>query len=48
MLVWYESYDMVTDAIQRETSLKRWPRKWKLDLIEKMNPNWDDLYETLA
>jgi putative endonuclease len=47
MLVWYESYDMVTDAIQRETSLKRWPRKWKLELIEKFNPNWDDLYETL-
>jgi putative endonuclease len=46
MLVWYETYDMVTDAIQRETSLKRWPRKWKLDLIEKFNPNWDDLYES--
>jgi putative endonuclease len=45
-LVWYESYDMVVDAIQRETSLKRWPRKWKLDLIEKMNPEWDDLYES--
>jgi len=39
---------MVTDAIQRETSLKRWPRKWKLDLIEKFNPDWDDLYETLV
>lgn len=48
MLVWYESYDMVADAIQRETSLKRWPRKWKLELIEKFNPAWDDLYETLA
>lgn len=47
ILVWYETYDMVTDAIQRETSLKRWPRKWKLDLIEKFNPDWDDLYETL-
>lgn len=47
-LVWYETYPMVTDAIQRETSLKRWPRKWKLELIEKANPNWDDLYETLA
>jgi putative endonuclease len=47
MLVWYETYAMVTDAIQRETSLKRWPRKWKLELIEKFNPNWDDLYETL-
>ena len=39
-LVWYETYDMVADAIQRETSLKRWPRKWKLDLIEKSNPEW--------
>jgi len=47
MLVWYETYDMVTDAIQRETSLKRWPRKWKLELIEKFNPGWTDLYETL-
>ena len=47
MLVWYETYDMVTEAIQRETSLKRWPRKWKLALIEKDNPNWDDLYETM-
>jgi putative endonuclease len=45
-LVWYETYAMVTDAIQKETSLKRWPRKWKLELIEKENPNWDDLYET--
>jgi putative endonuclease len=47
-LVWYESYDMVVDAIQRETSIKRWPRKWKLDLIEKDNPDWNDLYETLG
>ena len=46
-LVWYETYDMVADAIQRETSLKRWLRKWKLELIEKFNPNWDDLYESL-
>ena len=44
MLVWYETYDMVVDAIQRETSLKRWPRKWKLELIEKSNPTWADLY----
>ena len=42
-----KTYDMVTDAIQRETTLKHWLRKWKLDLIEKSNPNWDDLYETL-
>ena len=44
MLVWYETYPSIADAIQRETSLKRWPRKWKLDLIEMMNPEWHDLY----
>jgi putative endonuclease len=42
-LVWFEEHTLYTDAIQRETSLKRWKRKWKLDLIEKTNPNWDDL-----
>jgi putative endonuclease len=47
MLVWYETYDMVTDAIQRESNIKHWPRRWKLDLIEKDNPDWKDLYETL-
>ncbi len=36
------------NAIQRETNLKRWPRKWQLDLIEKNNPDWLDLYETLV
>jgi len=36
-LVWYD-FD-ITDAIQRETSLKRWPRQWKIDLIEKTNPD---------
>ena len=46
-LVWYETYPLVADAIQRETSLKRWPWKWKLDLIEKSNSDWADLYETL-
>ena len=43
MLVWYERHELVADAIQRETSLKRWPRKWKLDLIERLNPDWRDL-----
>ena len=42
-LVWYEEYPTVPDAIQRETSLKRWRRDWKIELIEKVNPNWDDL-----
>ena len=44
MLVHYEVFDSILIAIQRETSLKRWPRKWKLALIEKRNPQWLDLY----
>ncbi|MEZ5809909.1 MAG: GIY-YIG nuclease family protein [Rhizobiaceae bacterium] len=43
-LVWYEQHDHISDAIQREKSLKRWYRQWKIDLIEAMNPRWDDLY----
>ena len=45
MLVHCEMFDSVSYAIQRETNLKRWPRKWKLELIEKDNPQWLDLYE---
>jgi putative endonuclease len=48
MLVWYEEWALITDAIQRETSLKRWPRKWKLELIERSNPDWRDLAEGLV
>ena len=40
-------HESIVDAIQREKSLKRWYRKWKIDLIERENPLWDDLYETL-
>ena len=43
-LVWYEEHFDVRDAIQREKSLKRWPRQWKIDLIEKTNPNWNELF----
>ena len=46
-LVWHELHDRIEGAIQRETSIKRWPRKWKLDLIEKDNPEWHDLFEKL-
>ncbi len=46
-LVYYECFDSVPSAIQRETSLKKWPRKWKLQLIETRNPRWHDLYEEL-
>ena len=43
-LVWYEQHEDFGVAVQRETSLKRWLRQWKIDLIETQNPSWDDLY----
>ena len=47
-LVWYEPHDSMVEAIQREKSLKRWPRDWKTNLIERDNPYWDDLYAALT
>ena len=44
-LVYYEVHGDINRAIRREKTLKNWPRKWKLDLIESINPNWLDLYE---
>jgi putative endonuclease len=44
MLVWFEEFDLVTAAIQRETNIKRWKRRWKLELIEEDNPEWRDLF----
>ena len=43
-LVWYEEHFDMRDAIQREKSLKRWKRQWKIELIEKTNPNWEELF----
>lgn len=48
LLVYYEVFDSIANAIQRETSLKRWSRKWKLELIETQNPQWRDLYEEIC
>jgi putative endonuclease len=45
-LVWYEGFSTVYDAIAAEKRIKRWRRAWKLELIEKLNPQWLDLYET--
>ncbi len=45
ILVWYEQHFDMRDAIKRETQIKGWLRKWKLELIEKGNPQWRDLYE---
>ena len=47
ILVYYEITDDIKTAIAREKQLKKWNRKWKLDLIEKVNPQWKDLYEEL-
>lgn len=46
-LVYYETTDNPRAAIIREKQLKKWYRKWKIELIEKNNPNWDDLYNEL-
>jgi putative endonuclease len=43
-LVWYELHETIAAAIQRETSLKRYKREWKINLIERDNPDWDDLF----
>ncbi|MDP2030414.1 MAG: GIY-YIG nuclease family protein [Thiobacillus sp.] len=47
-LVWYEQHGDMPTAIAREKTLKEWKRAWKLELIEKMNPEWKDLYEGLV
>ncbi len=43
-LVYYEVFLDAASAIQREKSLKRWPRDWKTNLIDRENPDWADLY----
>ena len=47
MLVYMEWHEEIVRAIQRETNIKRWPRQWKINLIETQNPRWDDLFDTL-
>ena len=46
-LVWYELHGTMESAIQREKNIKNWERRWKLEIIEAMNPDWKDLYEEL-
>jgi putative endonuclease len=47
-LVYYEPITDVNAAIKREKQMKKWKRQWKIELIEKENSNWDDLYEQLC
>jgi putative endonuclease len=47
-LVWFEVYDDPANAITREKEIKKWRRDWKIDLIEKSNLDWRDLYEEIT
>lgn len=47
-LVWFEIYDDPTNAIAREKELKKWRREWKINLIERSNPGWVDLYDGIS
>jgi len=47
-LVWFEEHTSVQNAIQREKNLKHWVRQWKIELIEKDNPEWRDLYDDIV
>jgi putative endonuclease len=47
-LVWYETHADAISAITREKQIKKWNRAWKINLIQKENPYWRDLYETLS
>ena len=47
-LVWFEGHDTPSAAIQREKSLKRWRRQWKLELVAARNPDWRDLWDGIG
>lgn len=47
-LVWFEMRESLAAAAQRERQIKEWRRAWKIELIEKYNPHWIDLYSTLS
>jgi putative endonuclease len=47
MLVWFETHEDINAAITREKQIKEWRRDWKLEMIEKTNPYWRDLYPEL-
>ena len=47
-LVYFEEYSSIVEARQRERTIKRWHRAWKIALIEKMNPQWADLSDQLG
>ena len=42
-LIWFETHNDIEEAIKREKLIKKWKRQWKFELIEKENPEWEDL-----
>lgn len=48
LLVWYELHPTMESAISQEKAIKEWKRRWKLELIESLNPDWRDLFEELV
>lgn len=48
LLVYYEMHELYVEAARREKRFKNWPRQWKLNVIEELNPEWRDLYEEIA
>ncbi len=46
-LAWFNPFELITSAIQREHTIKGYPRQWKINLIEAENPDWLDLYNRL-
>ncbi len=48
LLVYFETHARIDDAILREKRIKKWRRAWKIRLIETMNPEWNDLYESIV
>jgi putative endonuclease len=46
-LVYLEQAPTIQDAIAREKAMKKWNRAWKIELIDRANPNWDDLFESI-
>ncbi len=48
LLVWFEQHESMASAIGREKAIKKWNRAWKLNLIEKTNPGWQDLWPVIT
>jgi putative endonuclease len=47
-LVWYEVHTEIEEAIRREKQIKKWDRRWKVELIQESNPRWRDLYADIT